>query len=154
MSRLRQIQALTYICRKHKLYLVETNKKIAIITDGAAPTQKAAENIAAVIGACPGYEAAVIQAQSFSGTDLLSAHALFLGCEEPRPSSFASIETLLKHINLAGRSCGIFSSSAKTLEYLSALIRDSEIADRPFEVKNDAANPDKLKKWVQDVLQK
>jgi hypothetical protein len=133
---------------------VETNKKIAIITDGAAPTHKTAETIAAVIGAWPGFSAAVIQAESFSGTDLLSAYAVFLGCEEPRPSSFASIETILKHINLAGRSCGIFSSSAKTLEYLAALVRDSEIAGKPFEVKNDATDPDKLKKWVQEVLQK
>jgi len=133
---------------------VDTNKKIAIITDGAAPTHKTAETIAALIGACPGYSAAVIQAKSFSGTDLLPAYALFLGCEEPQPTSFAYIETLLKHINLAGRSCGIFSSNAKTLEYLSALVRDSEIAGKPFEVKNDATDPDKLKKWVQEVLQK
>jgi len=133
---------------------VETNKKIAIITDGAASTHKTAETIAAIIGACPGYAAAVIQAESFSGTDLQSAYAIFLGCEEPRPSSFASIETLLKHINLAGRSCGIFASGAKALEYLTALVRDSEIAVKSFEVKNDATDPDKLKKWVQEVLQK
>ena len=154
MSRRRRIQALTYVRRKDTLYLVETNKKIAIITDGAAPTQKTAENIAAVIGAYSGYSAAIIQAESFSGTDLQSAYAVFLGCEKPQPSSFASIETLLKHINLAGRSCGIFSSGAKTLKYLSALLRDSEIAAKPFEVKNNAIDPDKLKKWVQDVLQK
>jgi hypothetical protein len=134
---------------------VETNKKIAIIIDGAALMQKAAENIAAVIEACPGYSAAVIQAQGFSGTELLPAHAVFLGCEEPKPSSFASIETFLGHINLAGRPCGIFSSGAKGLEYLSALVRDSEIAaDRPFQVENGAIDREKLKNWVQDILQK
>jgi hypothetical protein len=133
---------------------VETIKKVVIITDGAASTQKTAETIAAIIGGYPGHAAAVTQAERFTGTDLLPAYAVFLGCEQPQPSSFASIETILKHINLAGRSCGIFSSGAKTLEYLSALVRDSEIAGKPFEVKNNATDPDKLKKWVQEVLQK
>ncbi|MDR0455427.1 MAG: hypothetical protein LBH20_01925 [Treponema sp.] len=130
------------------------NKKIVIITDDAAPLQKAVEDIAAVIGACSGYSAAVIQAEHFSGADLLAAYAVFLGCEKARPSSFASIEALLGHINLAGRPCGIFSSGAGALEYLSALVRDSEIAvGRPLLVKNDATDHENLKKWVQDILQ-
>jgi len=134
---------------------VETIKKIAIITDGAASVQEAAESIAAVIGACPGYSAAVVQAKDFSGTDLLAAYAVFLGCEEPQPSSFASIETILKHINLAGRSCGIFSSGARALKYLSALVHDSEIAvGKPFQVKDGAIDHEKLKSWVQSILQK
>jgi hypothetical protein len=134
---------------------VETIKKIAIITDGAAPLQEAAESIAAIIGGYPGHSVAVIQAERFSGTDLLPAYAIFLGCQEPKPSSFAYIEALLGHINLAGRSCGIFSSNAKALEYLSALVRDSEItAGSPFQIENDKIDTEKLKSWVQKVLQK
>ena len=134
---------------------METIKKIAIIIDGAAPLQEAAENLAAIIGGNPGYSAAVIQAERFSGTDLLPAYAVFLGCEEPKPSSFASIEALLGHINLAGRSCGIFSPNAKALEYLSALVRDSEIAaDSPFQIENGKIDTEKLKSWVLSILQK
>jgi hypothetical protein len=134
---------------------VEAIKKIAIITDGAAPIQEAAENIAAIIGGCSGYSAAVIQAERFSGTDLLPAYAIFLGCEEPAPSSFAYIEALMGHINLAGRPCGIFSSNAKALEYLSGLVRDSEIAlGKPFQTENGKIDTEKLKNWVQNILQK
>jgi len=133
---------------------VETTKKIAIITDGAVPMQEAAENIAAIIGAYSGYAAAVIQAKDFSGTDILAAHAVFLGCEAPKPSSFAYLEALLGHINLAGRPCGIFSPGVKTIEYLAALVRDSEItAGRPFLIENGTIDREKLKNWVQDVLQ-
>ena len=133
---------------------METTRKIAIITDGAASVQEAAESIAAVVGACSGYAAAVTQAKDFSGTDLLAAYAIFLGCEEPQPSSFASIDVLLKHINLAGRSCGIFASNAKTFDYLAALVRDSEITvGAPFQIENGAVDREKLKNWVQDILQ-
>ena len=134
---------------------METIKKIAIITDGAAPIQEAAENIAAIIEGCSGYSAAVIQAERFSGTDLLPAYAIFLGCEAPAPSSFAYIEALMGHINLAGRPCGIFSSNAKALAYLSGLIRDSEIAaGKPFQTENGKIDTEKLKSWVQNILQK
>ena len=132
---------------------METIKKVAIITDGAAPLQEAAESIAAIIGGYPGHSAAVIQAERFSGTDLLPAYAIFLGCQESKPSSFAYIEALLGHINLAGRSCGIFSSNAKALGYLSALVRDSEIATgSPFQIENGKIDTEKLKSWVQKVL--
>jgi hypothetical protein len=134
---------------------VETNKKIVILTDGAAPVQEMAENIAAIIGAFPDYSAAVIQAKDFSGTDFLAAHAVFLGCQEPQPASFASIQAFLGHINLAGRPCGLFSSGARALEYLAALVHDSEIAaDRPFQTENDTIDREKLKNWVQDILKR
>jgi len=132
---------------------VEVNKKIAIITDGAAPTQKTAEDIAAIIGGYSGYSAAIIQAEGFPGTELLAAYAVFLGCAQPQPASFASIETVLRHINLAGRPCGIFSSGSKGLEYLSALVRDSEIAvGRPFQTEDGATDHEQLKTWVQDIV--
>jgi hypothetical protein len=131
------------------------NRKIAIITDGTAPIQELAGNIAAIIGESHGYSTALFQAESFSGDDLLPAYVFFLGCTEAKPPSFHYIEDLFQHINLAGRSCGIFSSNARALKYLSSLVRDSETAvGRPFMVKGGAANSEKLQKWIQTIFQK
>jgi len=131
---------------------VAVDKKIVIITDGAASLQGLAEHIAAIIGNS-GYSAAVIQAESFSGSELLSAYAFFLGCEKPEPSSFSYLGKLLGHINLAGRSCGIFSSDAKALNYLASLVHDSETAvGEPFLVQNGTADDDTLRHWIQSIL--
>jgi len=129
--------------------------KIAIITDGTAPIQEMAGNIAAIIGESHGYSTALFQAESFSGDDLLPAYVFFLGCAEARPPSFHYVEDLFKHINLAGRVCGIFSSNARALKYLSSLVRDSETAvGRPFIVKGGSANSAKLQKWIQSIFKK
>ena len=134
---------------------MEKDRKIVIITDDAASIQKLAENIVAVIGGVQGYSAAVIPAEIFSGSELLPAYAFFLGCEAPEPSSFLYIETLLQHINLAGRPCGIFSTGAKTLKYLSSLVRDSEPAvGKPFLAKGGAADGDQLQSWVHGILKR
>jgi len=134
---------------------VAENRKIIIIIDGAAPIQKFAENIAAIVGGFQGYSPAVIQAESFSGSDLLPAQAFFLGCEEPNPLSFSYIEELFQHINLAGRSCGIFSSSGKALDYLSLLVSDSETTvGNPFLTGDGAADGGALSDWIQDIIKK
>ena len=126
-----------------------------IITDGTAPIQELAGNIAAIIGESQGYSAALFQAENFSGDDLLPAYVFFLGCTEAHPPSFHYIEELFKHINLAGRSCGIFSSNAMALKYLSALVRDSETAvGKPFMVKGGAADDKKLHHWIQSIFKK
>jgi hypothetical protein len=131
------------------------NRKIAIITDGTAPIQELAGNIAAIIGEFHGYSAALFQAESFSGDDLLPAYVFFLGCTEAKPLSFHYIEDLFKHINLAGRACGIFSSNAKALKYLSSLVSDSETAvGKPFMVKGGAANSVKLQNWIHSIFKK
>jgi hypothetical protein len=131
------------------------SRKIAIITDGTAPIQELAGNIAAIIGESHGYSAALFQADGFSGDDLLPAYVFFLGCTEAHPPSFHYIEELFKHINLAGRPCGIFSSSARALKYLSSLVRDSEPAmGKPFRVKGGAANYKKLQNWIQSIFKK
>jgi len=131
------------------------SRKIAIITDGTAPIQELAGNIAAIIGGAHGYSVTLFQAESFSGDDLLPAYVFFLGCTEVKPPSFHYIEDFFKHINLAGRSCGIFSSNAKALKYLSSLVRDSETAvGKPFMVKGGAANSEKLQKWIQTIFKK
>jgi hypothetical protein len=131
------------------------SRKVAIITDGTASIQEFAGNIAAIIGASRGYSAALFHAESFSGDDLLPAHVFFLGCTEAKPPSFHYIEDLFKHINLAGRSCGVFSSNAKALKYLSSLVSDSETAvGKPFMVKGGAADNEKLYNWIQDIFKK
>ena len=126
-----------------------------IITDGTAPIQELAGNIAAIIGESQGYSAALFQAESFSGDDLLPAHIFFLGCAEAKPPSFQYIDDLFKHINLAGRSCGIFSSNTRALKYLASLVRDSETAvGKPFIIKGGAANSEKLQNWIQSIIRK
>ena len=132
------------------------SRKIAIITDGTAPMQELAGNIAAIIGeSSHGYSVALFQAENFSGDDLLPAYVFFLGCTEAKPPSFHYIEDLFRHINLAGRACGIFSSNAKALKYLASLVRDSETAvGKPFMVKGGAADGEKLQNWIQSIFKK
>ena len=117
--------------------------------------RKLAEDIAAIIGESQGCSAAVVDAEHFSGDNLLPVWTFFLGCEEPKPPSFLYIEAFFKHINLAGRSCGIFSSNSKALKYLSSLVHDSETTvGKTFLAKNGAADSKKLHNWVQDILKK
>ena len=99
-------------------------KSIIIVTDGTQKITKMAEDIAIALK-----ENTVLikDASSFNGTDLLPAHVIFLGCEEPSPPSFHYLEDLFKHINLASRLLGIFTSgSEKTVKYLVRMVRDSE----------------------------
>ena len=102
----------------------KTVKKAAlIVTDGAESTQKTAEAIA---GALDGFSVTLAAAGDFEGAQLLGAELCFFGAEVPRPPSFSYLDKVLRHINLSGRSCGIFSSSAEALEYLAEMIRDSQ----------------------------
>jgi hypothetical protein len=129
------------------------NRQIVIIIDNAAQTRELAGNIAAVIGEYQGYSAMVVSAEAFSATDIIPASVFFLGCGEPEPPSFQYLETLFKHINLAGRSCGIFSSCAKSIKYLSVLVGESETTlGKPFLAKDGAADHEKLHHWIQNIL--
>ena len=132
----------------------EKNKKILIITDDAAPIRQMAEDIAVIIGNNSGCSVVVVQAEHFAGTDLLSSDAFFLGCESPKLASFSYLEALFAHVNLAGRPCGIFSSNNKAIKYLSALVRDSEVAAaKPLLAKSGTVNGGDLQKWIQGVLE-
>jgi hypothetical protein len=129
------------------------NKQIVIIIDGAVQTSELAGNIAALIGEYQGYSATIVSADAFSAADLLPASVFFVGCGEPEPPSFLYIETLFKHINMAGRFCGVFSSSAKGIKYLSALVQTSETAlGKPFMAKNGVVDKEKLHNWLQGIL--
>jgi hypothetical protein len=133
---------------------VKAKRNILIIIDNGAVTGGIARNIAAVFGVAPfaDWSAKVVSAVDFSPTMLLPSHAFFLGCEKPEPPDFTPINELLKHINLAGRPCGVFSPQAGAVKYLSGLVRDSEAAiGSPLVVKG-AVNSRELKKWVRGIV--
>jgi len=134
---------------------VKAKKKILIIADNGAVTGNIAKNIASVFGIAPfaDWSATVISAKDFSPTRLLAVHAFLLGCEKPETPDFTSLKELLKHINLAGRPCGVFSTQANTIKYLSGLVRDCEaVSGDPLVVKNGGTDSRKLKKWVGGII--
>jgi hypothetical protein len=134
---------------------VKSKRKILIITDNGNVTGSVAKDIAAVFGAAPfaNWSAAVISAKDFSPTKLLAAHAFLLGCEKPESPDFIPIKDLFKHINLAGRPCGVFSPQANAVKYLSGLVRDSEAAlGEPLVVEKGPPGSRKLQKWVGGII--
>ena len=133
---------------KAKLNAVKAKKNVLIITDGAERTSKMAGGIAIALN---GYKVVIKAASDFKGNDILPAETFFLGCEKPKPESFAYVEDLLKHINLAGRSCGVFSpGSGKTLKYLTGLVKDCEASLYPDHLSADSEA--KMNTWAQSVI--
>jgi hypothetical protein len=123
---------------------------ILIITDDNKKTKTMASGIAEALKS---YNVSVKPVSTFKGNDILPADAFFLGCEESKPDSFAYIEDLFMHINLAGRPCGIFSpGSDKAAAYLAALIHDSEAAIYPKPLLD--ANETDTKNWSSSVIAK
>ena len=128
---------------------MKTKKNVLIITDGSGETGEMADRIAAVL---KGNTVSIKSALDFKGNDLLSADVFFLGCEKPEPDSFNYIEDLFKHINLTGRSCGIFSpGSERTVKYLIGLVKHCEVSLNPIALT--AAVTD-TESWVQKVISK
>ena len=127
---------------------MKTKKTVLIVTDGSGETAKMAAEIAAAL---KGNKVTVKTAPEFMGNDLLPVEVFFLGCEKPKPGSFAYLTDLLKHINLAGRPCGVFSpGSEKAIKYLAGLVRDSEAALNPEPLFAGSRAP--VKKWTQKVV--
>jgi len=128
-------------------------KKILIIIEDSAILRQIAGEIAAVIGGCPGYAVKTVHAEDFSGIDLLPCCAFFLGCEMPHPPSFSNVATMLDHINLAGRRCGIFSSNGKSLKYLSSLVHDCEVAlGDSLSAKDGVPDSGAMLSWVKGII--
>jgi hypothetical protein len=126
---------------------MKTKKTVLIVTDGAAETEKIAANIA---GALKGNKVLTKTAAEFAGNDILPADAFFLGCENIAPDSFAYLTDLLRHINLAGRSCGVFSpATKKTAGYLAGLLKDCEAALNPEFLTGSAPG---IKNWAKSVV--
>jgi hypothetical protein len=127
---------------------VETKKNILIVTDGFEATHEIGRQIA---GLFKDGQAVLLNASEFSGTDMLPGDIYFFGCAEPAPPSFAYLEKILRHINLVGRPCGVFSpKSKKAVQYLSDMVHDAELAlyGEPL-IAGTAAD---IKTWVERVI--
>ena len=127
---------------------MQVKKNVLIITDGAEETSKIALGIAAAL---KGNKVTVKTASEFRGNDILPAEAFFLGCEKPKPESFVYLADLLKHINLAGRSCGVFSSGTESAaRYLAGLVKDCDAALNPEYLVNNSGID--IHNWTQKVI--
>ncbi|GHV90990.1 hypothetical protein AGMMS50268_14930 [Spirochaetia bacterium] len=121
------------------------------MTDGTGPIRSIAEQINTALRGC---QTLIVSAAEFAGNDILPAEAFFLGCEKPRPPSFAYLAELLGHINLAGRPCGVFSvDSERAIKYLSALVHDCEAAlGEPFLAGDGSKGAAAVKAWAKGIL--
>jgi hypothetical protein len=124
---------------------VKDKKNALIVVDGAESIQKMA---AAIASALKNFSVVTLTAGEFSGTHILAADIYFFGAEVPNPPSFAYLNAVLQHINLAGRPCGVFSSSTSGAEYLRNAVHDSELALYPVVLMKEK---DDVKKWTESV---
>jgi hypothetical protein len=124
---------------------VDGKKNALIVVDGAESTQKTA---AAIAAALKDFSVVTLTAGDFSGTPILSADVCFFGSETPNPPSFAYLNTVLQHINLAGRPCGVFSGSVSGAEYLRNMVHDSELDLYPVVLMEGKGD---IKKWTESV---
>ena len=127
---------------------MKKNVTVLIVMDEAESVQKIALEIESFLD---GNKVLRRSAAGLSPTDLLTADVCFFGCEKPKPPSFAELEHLLLHINLARRSCGLFTSGQKNAaDYLKKMVGDSEldVSLGPYV----AGQSQDLKKWTMTVL--
>ena len=126
---------------------MKARKTVLIITDGSAGIDELAGKIAAAL---EGSKVTMKAASDFMGNDILPADVFFLGCEKPRPTAFAYLADVLKHINLAGRPCGVFSSGSESAaKYLAGLVKDCEAVLNPEPL---LAGGSGVKSWAQGVV--
>jgi hypothetical protein len=129
---------------------MDGKKSILIITDDSKATTEMAAGIATAL---KDNKVSVMDISVFKGNDILPADAFFLGCEKPNPGSFAYIEDLFLHINLAGRPCGVFSPGCmETAKYLAGLVHDSEAALNPNHLLDTSEK--EINDWSQNVISK
>ncbi|MDR0761357.1 MAG: hypothetical protein LBF74_14825 [Treponema sp.] len=127
---------------------MEALKNVLIVTDGTESIRDMAEKITETLAGC---RVVSIEACNFSGVQILPAEVYFFGCEKPNPPSFRYLEDVLNHINLAGRVCGVFSSrSGEAVNYLSDMVRDSELALHREPLLS--SEREKIKNWVGDLI--
>ena len=138
---------MTYSTPGTRLKHMEAKKDVLILTDGLEGAAKMAAEIAAAL---EGSNVSVKTVSEFKGNDILPAEAFFLGCETPEPDSFAYLGDLLKHINLAGRPCGVFSpGSEDAAKYLAGLVKDCEAALSPAQLAGSGAE---IGSWANSVV--
>ncbi|MFQ3546947.1 MAG: hypothetical protein SNJ56_01310 [Termitinemataceae bacterium] len=94
--------------------------------DGSEPVKEMARQISAALQK---YHVVIMDGIDFAATDILPADVCILGCKDAHPAGFSEVERVLRGINLAGRSCGLFTLSSKSaIEYLRSIVRDSELS--------------------------
>ncbi|MDR2542609.1 MAG: hypothetical protein LBC80_04070 [Treponema sp.] len=122
--------------------------KALIITDGT----KSIQSIALLIKKTLDIKTTIYSAQDFIGNEILSADIFFIGCEKPVPSSFAFLEKMLLHINLAPRKCGLFSVNQKSIKYLEGIIKDCEAkSQETLIIEKDTDSKAAVKKWLKTM---
>ena len=120
--------------------------KALIITDGNSDIQSIAHSIK---DALQDISVKIVTADKFAGTDLLPVDIFILGCENPNPDSFAYLEDMLSHINLASRKCCIFSTTEKTIKYLKGIVKDCEAElTEPYLTVKDNFKKAEIKNWL------
>jgi hypothetical protein len=129
---------------------VSAGKKALIITDAAEIIQSPAKIISDTLTE---FNVKICTAENFAGTDLLPADIFFLGCENPEHKSFAYLEDLFLHINLASRKCGIFSTNENALQYLRGIVKNSE-ADlgEPLLFTGNEEKKSIIENWLNKLL--
>ena len=128
---------------------VEQTKTALIVIDGSDGVKKAAESLSAALKGC---NAKICNAETFQGTDLLPAHVFFIGCDKPAPPSFTYLDEMLQHINLSGRSCGVFSTDNKALNYLTKLVLACGASQaEPLLIKDISAISTEIRNWVKTI---
>jgi len=101
-------------------------------------------------------EVTAMDAAQFVPTDLLQADGYFFGADKLDSSEFQELARVLKGINLAGRVCGLFSTtSVLATEGLSSMVADAETRLNPVAfIEKDAADGDALRAWISETLQR
>ena len=123
-------------------------KKVLILTDESEPIKGIAASIASAL---TGFSVAICEAGNFTGNDLFPVDLFFIGCETPKPASFEYLDRFFKHINLAGRKCGIFSTNDSAIKYLNDLLEQSEVnAGKPLLLETQEKNI--LDNWLKDII--
>ena len=129
---------------------MSVGKKALIITDTADLIQSSAKIIS---DALTEFNVKICTAENFAGTDLLPSYIFFIGCENPEHKSFARLEDMLLHINLASRKCGIFSTNENALQYLSGILKDSEAnLGEPLLLTENKERKSTIKTWLSKLL--
>ena len=128
---------------------MSAKKTALIITDGTEEIKAAAKVIS---GALEDFSVSICEAEKFSGTNLLPVNLFIIGCEKPKPASFAYLQELLLHINLASRKCGVFSTKESTLKYLRGLVKDCDADLGEPLLVNGGIKKQAVKKWLKGIL--
>ena len=133
-----------------RLVSVKHVATVLIVIDGSEKIRRVAKSLAERFA---GKKVVLMEGAEFAATDILPAETILIGCEHPRPSSFAELERVLKGINLAGRPCGLFSlASDEAIGYLRDIVRDADLrlVPEPYfaDLSDDAGS------WTTEILER